>query len=355
MAGAVPMGLHPVWLYFVGEHAALEEDRLNRDKLYGIASQMNQTFFCLLVAGVGALMQGEMFAISTCGMVIVVSVIARPFFVNIADMATSKRIFEAVSFTAILAMVAFHVSCKSASATPDVSSMVMNAYAVMTACVMAHLVRSPPYFKMLGVFFVPAAHTYQPLWSVGNLECKLMWFSCWFGHCIGYLIERAQRLQYLQTMATLRTAEANRVADSRLNHTIKGLCGGASNVLEGLEVELQRGHRDADLGQFTQLARAMLGKAGDWCHIRQVFVQLEMGIYQSRPVGCQVLGKCSESSAGDMLPTQRCSPVHRRPFTAAPSSFAGARRAPGHARHRRQGERGPTGTRRRERVAARSE
>ena len=59
-----------------------------------------------------------------------------------------------------------------------------------------------------------------------------------------------------------RLARRDRAAEARLNHLIKGKCGGASMLLEALRSRLGS---DSPLGRELELPIGMLVMAGDWC------------------------------------------------------------------------------------------
>ena len=58
-----------------------------------------------------------------------------------------------------------------------------------------------------------------------------------------------------------RLARRDRAAEARLNHLIKGKCGGASMLLEALRSRLGS---DSPLGRELELPIGMLVMAGDW-------------------------------------------------------------------------------------------
>ena len=59
-----------------------------------------------------------------------------------------------------------------------------------------------------------------------------------------------------------RLARRDRAAEARLNHLIKGKCGGASMLLEALRSRLGS---ESPLGRELELPIGMLVMAGDWC------------------------------------------------------------------------------------------
>lgn len=81
-----------------------------------------------------------------------------------------------------------------------------------------------------------------------------------------------------------RVAEANRLADSKLNHVIKGQCGGAAALVSTLvEAHSAEGKRNNESGlelqETLEQVHGMLLQAVQWCHKREAFLQLEDGSY----------------------------------------------------------------------------
>ncbi len=101
---------------------------------------------------------------------------------------------------------------------------------------------------------------------------------------------------------------ASRRADSRLNHIIKGKCGSSIQSLQLFEGALSdasppllaRALPPAVVkllrGPITELRRAI-----SWCHRRELFVQIEEGVYQS---------ELSEVDFGTLLRALGCDRVH---------------------------------------------
>ena len=91
----------------------------------------------------------------------------------------------------------------------------------------------------------------------------------------------------------------NRAADSRLNHVIKGSCGGALTNVYLVEQLLSRAAGSIDdaetAAQLHEKLRPMLRRVCaqlettmDWCGTRQFFVSLEEGVYTSVPATVQL-------------------------------------------------------------------
>eukprot|EP00967_Tisochrysis_lutea_P134498 scaffold237609_cov32-Tisochrysis_lutea.AAC.2 len=80
--------------------------------------------------------------------------------------------------------------------------------------------------------------------------------------------------------------EAHRRADLRLNHIIKGRCGGAAALLSTLidrqDAASERGGVvEAERWEKLHQVNQMLTQATDWCQRREVFSRLEEGSYVS--------------------------------------------------------------------------
>mgnify|MGYP003689293597 FL=1 len=82
------------------------------------------------------------------------------------------------------------------------------------------------------------------------------------------------------------TNRAEMAADKRLNHVIKGRCGSAISSID-LYTSLITPHLKhelpSELKELLVNSVAHLREAIEWCHRRQVFVQLEKRTYLSRP------------------------------------------------------------------------
>ena len=87
--------------------------------------------------------------------------------------------------------------------------------------------------------------------------------------------ERAEAEREAAAHRELQIAAANRRADSKLNHMIKGKCGGAKGFVEGVQLRLES--PPEAVAQWLGRARGLLAEAADWCHKRELFVQLETG------------------------------------------------------------------------------
>jgi signal transduction histidine kinase len=145
--------------------------------------------------------------------------------------------------------------------------------------------------------------------SLGVALCVLI-----LGELIGYSIDQVRRSLFRDTIlgaaaaavieaktkARLEAVEASAqeleranasniaqmAADKRLNHVIKGRCGSAISAIN-LYIQLARPHQAHDMpAEVAELLSQSVGhlqEAIEWCHRRQVFVQLEQKTYVSRP------------------------------------------------------------------------
>jgi hypothetical protein len=74
-----------------------------------------------------------------------------------------------------------------------------------------------------------------PAWGIGNRNEAVLIGTCTLiGHACGYGIALSNKRLREEQASLVAMAAANRRADSRLNHVIKGLCGGANGLLDGL-------------------------------------------------------------------------------------------------------------------------
>ena len=203
----------------------------------------------------------------------------------------------------------YHVTCATTvvGETPDGSSelnnvfgLLCNAFGVGVAIISAHVMHLSWMCKMAAVT-IPLSHTLCPLWGLGRKEGIIMWSASLMGFVVGYLIERAYRLFFLQHHEQMQLAEANRLADSRLNHVVKGLCGSAIGMLQALEYQLdeQRSLSGRKAELLIHQAREMMEEAASWCHKRQIFVQLEARTYVSVLSACDVCVQLKQMIGSD--------------------------------------------------------
>ena len=121
-------------------------------------------------------------------------------------------------------------------------------------------------------------------WSVlgWQSEVALMTSCLCLGELLGFCVTGASANARLEERT--RSAEAHRLADSRLNHLIKGHCGGTKTILS-LYMQMVQ----PEVGD--QLPRDLQRLLGDcqrhmdaviyWCHRRQTFLRMEQGTYES--------------------------------------------------------------------------
>jgi len=106
-------------------------------------------------------------------------------------------------------------------------------------------------------------------------------------------------------MEAQRLERAQRNADSRLNHVIKGRCGTARSTIAAF-LQLHRREVGHELPRALRVMLEQtidsLGEAIQWCHRRQMFVQLEEGTYTSRCTLCNLedLLRASLAIDGDL-------------------------------------------------------
>lgn len=134
-----------------------------------------------------------------------------------------------------------------------------------------------PRTTRLGAFAIAmVVHTLHPLYSIGWREPFLIGVGSVTGMLCGAAIVNDARV--------IELASTNRRADSRLNHIIKGQCGGAAALLAALiETRREQGEpastSDAQFLESLVEIHRMLEQASEWCHKREMFLQLEDGSY----------------------------------------------------------------------------
>ena len=166
--------------------------------------------------------------------------------------------------------------------------VLIDAACTMIGCLLVHIAHMPPRNKLLMCTTPAFVHIYKPSWNIGDSTEINLWLGATFmGSSIGYILEHSLRSLFLTQARESRHAAANRAADSRLNHVIKGLCGSASGLISTALLDKTQAH------SLSEHAILQLNEAVDWCHQRQLFIQLEMGSYTSLKVDCAV-GKLLE-------------------------------------------------------------
>jgi hypothetical protein len=182
----------------------------------------------------------------------------------------------------LLALAAIHIGFVEPMAPP--SGFIMEPVAIGFINFMCQLMLSmrkfPVSTKLGCVVILHGMHALHPIYGIGTDELLLVFL----GQITGMLCGRAINSDQQHLLTTVETAHVNRRADSRLNHVIKGQCGGASALLSGLMrvLEQDKGSAAAEAREMMEQIQGMLEDAADWCHSREVFVQLESGTYQVR-------------------------------------------------------------------------
>lgn len=190
------------------------------------------------------------------------------------------RLLPGKQVTAALALAATHIFFTPVLLPP--SGFIMEPVAIALFNFMAQIIlamrKFPMFTKLVNVVILVGMHVVHPIYGIGMDE-PLM---CFFGHLFGFLCGLAINSDQQMLLAAVEVAKMNRRADSRLNHVIKGQCGGASAMLSGLQrmLELEGRELTAETGKMMQQIQEMLDDACDWCHSREVFVQLENETYQ---------------------------------------------------------------------------
>ena len=119
------------------------------------------------------------------------------------------------------------------------------------------------------------------------------------------LAEQARAEHLLSLEREVQRKKLGTLADSRLNHLIKGTCGTARTAVELCLLRLQsvKGDTAEQVHQLLHQAVDALGTATEWVDQRQVFVSLEHNIYRSVPIECDItelLGQAIRHSSCDV-------------------------------------------------------
>ena len=114
-------------------------------------------------------------------------------------------------------------------------------------------------------------------------------------------VEKHQALEADSIARKLANAEANRVADSQLNHMIKGLCGAAKTYNHCIEA----GVFDPQCTSWARYSILALNSAIQWAQSRQVLISLADGTFQSTRTDCQM-----DSVLREMLSDEDVVQVH---------------------------------------------
>ena len=114
-------------------------------------------------------------------------------------------------------------------------------------------------------------------------------------------MEKHQALEAFSIAQRLADAEANRVADSQLNHMIKGLCGAAKTYNHLIEA----GGFGPQCTSWAQYSIRVLNSAIQWAQSRQVLISLADGTFQTTRTSCHM-----ESILREMLRDEDAVQVH---------------------------------------------
>jgi hypothetical protein len=205
----------------------------------------------------------------------------------VGEVLLAQRLFTVI----VLITNLIHVlSVEPAAHTGEFSlNPVANAAFLSLAIVLCYIQHGRFYLKLAGGLGPATAHIIAPIWGIGRWnEAKLMIAASMLGTVCGYALETMLRKSFLVEQNRAQMAAANAKADARLNHVVKGLCGGASGILKTIMPELQHGgsHGLRKVGQrevrLVKDVLDMLSQAAGWCHKRQFFVQLESSTYTTQ-------------------------------------------------------------------------
>ena len=102
--------------------------------------------------------------------------------------------------------------------------------------------------------------------------------------------EEALRLSEESRLAILemevKHAKQNQIADSRLNHLIKGTCGTARMCMDLVHSQCRAVLPPQHAILFEQATLA-LEQTGQWCHMRELFIALDRNEYQTALTHCR--------------------------------------------------------------------
>lgn len=185
-------------------------------------------------------------------------------------------------------------------------------------------VRNFPVTTRLGILAVISTlHIVRPMFSIGWREPVIIIA----GGLTGFFCGAAIHIDAMKTRRLLELAEANRLAvanrhaDSKLNHVIKGQCGGAaalvSMLLQAIPAELVLDcSLDLKPHEMLQQIRGMLMQAVEWCG-HAPCRKPTPNLYQ--PWNCTSMPRFARLS----LVASRCGCV-RAPFFICRRTFPGA-------------------------------
>ena len=109
----------------------------------------------------------------------------------------------------------------------------------IVSIIVSHVLHFSTPVKLLVAASLPVFAIISPAFPFGlEPELKLLVMAMLAGFAFGYALEYLLCSNFLTLRQARDAAEAQTRADSRLNHVIKGLCGGAAGMLQGVKVEL---------------------------------------------------------------------------------------------------------------------
>ena len=163
--------------------------------------------------------------------------------------------------------------------------------------VSSYLVAAPLKHKALIILMDVVGYTFLCLSGCyGNpkIGAAVGAFALFIGMAFGHGLERIQRLTFLYANASaneLATAAAHRRADSKLNHIVKNQCGAACARLQTLSRVLTSSDSVPSTGEIALALVQPIAEmqvVADWCLRREMLLQVELGMYQSRQTPCDV-------------------------------------------------------------------
>ena len=118
-------------------------------------------------------------------------------------------------------------------------------------------------------------------------------FTIAAGKLVGHVLELQTRETFVRRQELISTAHHSRRADSRLNHVIKNKSAEARFLVEEVADGLKTIKQALRLGQPDKIFVARLldslacvqyihEQTVDWTHLRELFMQIQHGIYQPR-------------------------------------------------------------------------
>lgn len=209
------------------------------------------------------------------------------------DPLRSKRMLEWVMGCTIVAGIYLHAAFSPCVTRWDNGAIftdftfkyapMAHALSIMSGIIISHALHFHPVLKFLMVVWGTICTVAQPIFMFGmETELKIIVVATAAAFLTGYAFEAQLRDNFAMQQKSCESLIAQRRADSRLNHVIKGLCGGANGLLLGLKFQLEHNGPIPEASDclLTQV-RGMLDEATEWAHKRQFFMQLEMGEYVS--------------------------------------------------------------------------